>query len=79
LAIGNIIPKEGTKVYINIAPIIVYLPLVTGCGTIPPLEEIARHFILSKITKNLTGQKGLIVFVSSTLQQSHGLFSAIFQ
>jgi len=42
LAIGSSIPKEGTKVYINIALIIDFLPLVAGCGTIPLAGEVAR-------------------------------------
>jgi len=59
LAIGNIIliPKGGSKVYINIAPIIDFLPLIAGCGTLPLVEEIAEHSILLKITKNLAVQR----------------------
>jgi len=57
LTIGNIIPKGGTKVYINIAPIIDFLHLVAGCGTLPPAEEITKHSILSGITKNLAVQR----------------------
>jgi hypothetical protein len=79
LATGSIIPKGRTEVYINIAPIIDFLPLDARCGTIPLAGEIAKHLTISRITKNLAVQKGSIVFVSPTLQQAHGLFSAIFQ
>jgi len=79
LTIGNPIPKEGTKVYRNIALIVDFLPLVAGCGTIPLLMEIAKHFTISKTTKNLAVQKGSIVFLSHAVQQTHGLFSAIYQ
>jgi hypothetical protein len=40
LAIGNIIPKGGTKVYINITLIIDFLPLVAGCGTLPVVGRL---------------------------------------
>jgi len=79
LATGSIIPKGRTKVYINIAPIIDFLPLDARCGTIPLVGEIAKHFTISRTTKNLAVQKGSIVFVSPTLQQTYDLFSAIFQ
>jgi len=57
LTIGNIIPKGGTKVYINIAPIIDFLHLVAGCGTLPLVGEIAKHSTLLRITKNLAVQR----------------------
>jgi len=79
LAIGSIIPKGRTKVYINIAPIIDFLPLDARCGTIPLVGEIAKHLTISKTTKNFAVQKDSIVFVSPTLQQLYGLFGAIFQ
>jgi hypothetical protein len=57
LTIGNIIPKGGTKVYINIAPIIDFIHLVAGCATLPPAEEITKRSILSRTTKNLPQQR----------------------
>jgi len=57
LATLNIIPKEGTKVYINIAPIIDFPHLVARCGTIPLVGEIAKNFTISRTTKNLACRK----------------------
>jgi hypothetical protein len=57
LAIGSIISKGRTKVYINIASIIDFLPLDAGCGTITLVGEIAKHSTISIITENLAVQK----------------------
>jgi len=79
LATGSSIPKGRIKVSINIAPIIDFLPLDARCGTIPLVGEIAKHFTISRITEDSCCAENPIVSVFPDLQQTHGIFSAVFQ